>query len=277
MKTGNYVLAIDIGNTNTVIGIFEAQPETKILYHWRIATKLEITSDELGLSLLGLISSHGFSSDNIHGLIYSSVVPSLNQTVREMARSYFPRASAKVKAVSWDMGLALEFQYPHPKEIGADRLVNASGAIALYGGDLIIVDLGTATTFCVIHDGKKYIGGCIAPGLKISMESLGKHTAQLPAIEFCRPPNGIIGSSTVEALQAGFFFSWLGILEGILKRIREAEAKRQYKVIATGGLASYIDEQLPGLFDEVDPLLTLRGLQCIYHIKNPAESTGDSP
>ena len=266
MNAGAYVLGFDIGNSNTVIGIFKPETELAILHHWRIATKLEYTSDELGISLLGLISSHGFAPQNIKGLIYSSVVPSLNQTVREMTQTYFPQALPKLKAVSWNMGLPLEFQYPRPEEIGADRLVNASAAVTLYGGDLIIVDMGTATTFCVIHEGKQYIGGCIAPGLKVSMESLGKHTAQLPAIEFCCPPNGVIGNSTVEALQAGFFFSWASILEGIIARIRKLSPERQYKVIATGGLVNYIHEHLPGLFDEVDPLLTLRGLKYIMSL-----------
>ena len=267
MSTETYILAFDIGNTNTVVGIFEPSSDLIILHHWRIATKLEYTSDELGISMLGLISSHGFAPKNIKGLIYSSVVPSLNQTVREMAQTYFPQALSKLKSVSWDMGLGLEFQYPRPEEIGADRLVNACAAVALYGGDLIIVDMGTATTFCVIHGGNQYMGGCIAPGLKVSMESLSKHTAQLPDIEFRYPPNGIIGNSTVEALEAGFFFSWASILEGILSRIRKTNPERQYKVIATGGLVNYIHKHLPRLFDEVDSLLTLRGLKQIYGSK----------
>ena len=118
MSTETYILAFDIGNTNTVVGIFKPSSDLTILHHWRIATKLEYTSDELGIAMVGLISSHGFAPKNIKGLIYSSVVPSLNQTVREMARAYFPQALSKLKSVSWDMGLGLEFQYPRPEEIG---------------------------------------------------------------------------------------------------------------------------------------------------------------
>ncbi len=264
MKNANYILGLDIGNSNTVIGLFADTKDFEILHHWRIVTKADSTADELGITLTNfLASSLKLSAQNINALIYSSVVPALSTSLHNMAKGYFPQS--KVSQVSWDMGLGLEFDYPRPQEIGADRIVNACAVANIYGGDAIIVDLGTATTFCVLHDGCKYIGGCICPGLKLAMAALSDNTAQLPSFEFCFPSSGILGRSTVEALQSGFFFGWTGLIGEILRRIREVDSQRKYRVIATGGLSSIIHQNIPSLFDEVDPLLTLRGLKCMYH------------
>ncbi len=264
MKNKHYVLGIDIGNSNTVLGIFRDTKDFDILHHWRITTKTNCTTDELGSIVLSLFLSHKIKPKKINGFIYSSVVPSMNQTLRNMIAIYFPHSFQNILQVSNKISLPLHFDYPRPEEIGADRLVNASAASHIHGGDLIIVDMGTATTFCVIHNGNQYIGGSIAPGLKIALQALGLHAAQLPMIEFKPPLSGVVGRSTIQALESGFFFGWAGLLREILNRIKADNPKRSYKIIATGGLASYINKELPQLFDDVDPLLTLRGLKMIY-------------
>lgn len=257
---GEALLCVDIGNTNTVFGLFEAEDRPdSLLRHWRTVTRRDRTSDELGIFLRGFLETADLAEHTIKGFVYSSVVPSFNPIVERMAEDYF---QAQALRISHDMGLPINLKYPHPEEIGADRLVNASAAHVLFGGDLIIVDLGTATTFCVMHSGD-YLGGLIAPGLKLSIDSLARHTAQLPSIEFKRPLDGVIAKSTLQALQGGFFYGWVGLLREIIQRIKNVEPDRRYQVVATGGLSSLIQREETGLFDRVDPLLTLKGLQVI--------------
>ncbi len=257
------VLGIDIGNTNTVFGLFEMTDDLEILRHWRTVTHRDRTSDELGIFLLGFLQSAGIDPRTIQGFIYSSVVPSFNPIVERMANDYFHSTPLRV---DYQMGLPIEILYPRAYEIGADRLVNAVGAHVKYGGNLIVADLGTATTFCVMEEGR-YLGGSIAPGVKLSMEALHRNTAQLPPIEFARPPSGIIGDSTVHALQAGFFFGWVGLLRGIIEESKRARPGVQFRTIGTGGLSNLIQREVPDLFDEIDVLLTLRGLKAIYRYK----------
>jgi type III pantothenate kinase len=157
----------------------------------------------------------------------------------------------------------LTIKYPNPAEIGADRLVNAVAAKSLYGNDLIVIDMGTATTFCVLINGE-YIGGVIAPGLNLSMEALTRNTAQLPSVTFAKPDSGAIGDSTVHAIQSGFFYGWAGILKGIIDEIRKSLPDKKLKVISTGGFSTLLQQEFSELFDEVDSLLTLKGLKMIY-------------
>ena len=261
-----YILAVDTGNTNTVVGLFTENPEHEIVYHWRTVSRRERTSDELGIFILGFLQMHGIPGSQIKGYIYSSVLPSFNPIIERMTRDYFGceaiRVSTKIK-------LPFKIDYPRPEEIGADRLVNAAAGVAMYGGDLIIIDMGTATTFCVIRDGR-YLGGSIAPGLKLSIEALSRNTAQLPPIEFARPESGVVGNSTIRAIQSGFFFGWTGILREIRDRIREEYPDRPLRVVATGGLSSLIGREVPELFDEVDSQLTLRGLKILYEFQTQA-------
>ncbi|MCB1327258.1 MAG: type III pantothenate kinase [Spirochaetales bacterium] len=255
------ILCVDIGNSNTVFGIFDSAREGEpVLKHWRTVTRRDRTSDELGIFLLGFLESASLDPASIGSCVYSSVVPSFNPIVERMARDYF---QAGVLRVQHDLKLPITFDYPRPAEIGADRVVNAVAAHVRFGGDLIVIDLGTATTFCVLHQGS-YVGGSIAPGLKLSMESLSRATAQLPPIEFRNPPDGAIGKSTTGALQSGFFYGWVGLLREITDRVRRHSPDRTYRVIATGGLCGLIHAEEPSLFDEVDPLMTLHGLQTIY-------------
>jgi len=254
-----HVLAIDIGNTNTVYGLFEKNGDNEILKHWRTVTRRDRTSDELGIFLLGFLQSSGIDPALIHGFIYSSVVPSFNPIVERMAADYFGATPIRVRHDN----IPLTIDYPRPEEIGADRLVNAVAATAMHGGNQIVVDLGTATTFCIVHHGH-YVGGSIAPGLKLSMEALFRNTAQLFPVEFSRPPCGVVADSTKHAIQSGFFFGWVGLLRGILTEIYHAFPDRKYHTIATGGLSSMIHREVPELFQTVDPMLTLRGLKIIY-------------
>jgi len=254
----NYVLGVDVGNTNTVFGLFENNDNREILYNWRTATHSERTSDELGIFLISFLQSAGISQKDIQGFIYSSVVPSFNSILENMAVRYFSRDPLRAHAET----VSLEIDYPNPREIGADRLVNAVAAKEYYGRDLIVIDLGTATTFCVIRNGI-YCGGIIAPGLSLSMEALTGRTAQLPAVTFRKPPN-IIGKSTVNAMESGFFYSWKGMLSGIISEIKHENPEIQYRIAATGGFSELLNQEIPGLFDEVDSLLTLRGLKLIY-------------
>ncbi|MCB1166708.1 MAG: type III pantothenate kinase [Leptospiraceae bacterium] len=253
-----YGLAVDIGNTNTVFGLYShGKPE--ILRSWRTVTHRDRTSDELGIFLNGFLQSSGIPVSSIEHFIYSSVVPSFNPIVEKMVRDYYETEPLRVH---FELPLPLKFLYPRPYEIGPDRIVNAVAASKIYGGDLIIIDLGTATTFCVVH-GDEYLGGSIAPGLKLSMEALSRRAAMLPPIEFACPPSGVLGDSTIHSIQSGFFFGWIGMLREIIDQFRQREPDRDYRVIATGGLATMIQSKR-ALFDEVDGLLTLRGLQIIH-------------
>jgi len=261
-KEKKHILVVDIGNTNTVFGILEKNGSDEIPRHWRTVTRRDRTSDELGVYLLGFLQSSGFDPKNITGFIYSSVVPAFNPIVERMAIDYFGTHPLRVH---FENKLPFSISYPRPFEIGADRLVNAAACVVYYPGNAIVVDMGTATTFCVLH-GNNYVGGSIAPGLKLSMDALTKNTAQLPQIEFSRPPCGVVGDSTVHALQSGFFFGWAGLLRGILTEIKNARPDLNYQTIATGGLASLIHREASGIFDVVDPLLTLRGLKVLYDL-----------
>ena len=254
-----YILAVDIGNTNTVFGLFENTVDVEIQKDWRTVTRRDRTSDELGIFLLGFLQSSGIQSSQIKGFVYSSVVPSFNPIVERMAADYFSSVPLRVR---YD-NIPLKIDYPRPEEIGADRLVNAVAADRMFPGNQIVVDLGTATTFCVVHEGT-YLGGSIAPGLKLSMEALFRNTAQLFPVEFSRPACGVISDSTRTAIQAGFFFGWVGLLRGILEEIHKTYPGKKYHAIATGGLSAMIHREVPEIFEAVDPLLTLRGLKLIY-------------
>jgi len=257
-----YILAIDVGNTNTVFGLFQENRKGDILHHWRTATHRDRTSDELGIFLISFLNSRNISTADIAGFIYSSVVPPFNPVIEKMTADYFRHDAIKIQH---DM-VPLRINYPKPSEIGADRLVNAVAAGSLYGNDLIIIDMGTATTFCILKNGE-YRGGIIAPGLNLSMEALTRNTAQLPSVVFEKPVSGVVGDSTVHAIQSGFFYGWIGMLKGILDEIKKEMSDTAFKVVATGGFAGILQKETPELFDEVDSLLTLKGLKIIYFSK----------
>ncbi|EPG66391.1 type III pantothenate kinase [Leptospira wolffii] len=252
------ILVIDIGNTNTVFGIYKPGSQEPI-FHKRTVTRRDRTSDELGLYLKGFLREFEIDSAQIMGGIYASVVPQLNPIIERMIHDWFRIDPIRVH---YQMKLPFGIKYPRPFEIGADRLVNAAAVAKDHPGKSIIIDLGTATTFCVVDDVPNYLGGVIAPGLKGSMDALTRNTAQLPPIVF-QAPSKILGDSTIESIQAGFFYGWIGLLEGIIREIRK-EYGADYQVVGTGGLVTTIHAANPNIFDKIEPLLTLRGLQILY-------------
>jgi type III pantothenate kinase len=253
------LLVIDVGNTNTVFGLFN-NGESNPRFHKRTVTRPDRTSDELGVFLKGFFKEEEINPNRIGFAIYSSVVPAFNPIISRMLEDWF---NVKPMSVQYQMKLPFSIAYQRPFEIGADRLVNAA-AISHREGNFIIVDMGTATTFCVVNSNKEYLGGVIAPGLKISMEALTRNTAQLPPITF-QHPGRVIGQSTLESLQSGFFYGWVGLLRGIISEIKR-EHGENYKVIGTGGLVSILHNNVSGIFDEIDPILTLKGLKVLFEI-----------
>ncbi|MGD6819100.1 type III pantothenate kinase [Metabacillus sp. 113a] len=249
------ILVLDVGNTNTVIGVYE---EEELNYHWRIETSRNKTEDEFGMLFKSLFEHVGISFTDVNGIIISSVVPPIMFSLERMCKKYF---DIKPLVVGPGIKTGLNIKYENPREVGADRIVNAVAGIHLYGSPLIIVDFGTATTYCYINEEKQYMGGAIAPGVNISTEALYSRAAKLPRIEIARPET-IIGKNTVSAMQSGILFGYVGQVEGIVRRMKQ-ETGQDPKVIGTGGLASLIANESSAI-DIVDPFLTLKGLQLIY-------------
>lgn len=252
------LLAFDIGNTNIVIGLFEEETLTS---HWRITSDRQKTYDEYGLLLDQLFQSCGMHRSDVDDIIISSVVPNLTDVFRTMCEQYFQITPLVVGS---GLKTGMSIRYDNPKEIGADRIVNAVAAIEQYGAPLIILDFGTATTFCVVNDKKEYLGGAIAPGIGISLNALVEKTAQLPKVEMVVPEK-VIGKTTVNAIQSGLLYGYCGLVDGMVHRIA-AELGYQEEaitVVATGGLAEVIAAHSETI-GQVDQMLTLKGLLTIY-------------
>jgi type III pantothenate kinase len=249
------LLAIDIGNSNIVWGVYERQT---LKGHWRLATDWIKTADEYGYVFLGLLEIAQIRADQVTGAILSSVVPPLTATFEQMVETYFHQLPLLVSADS-DTGLTLA--YPNPREIGSDRIVNAAAAYARYHGPLIIVDFGTATTFCSVNQAGEYLGGAIFPGLNIAADTLCSRTAKLPKVDLIRPKT-VIGTDTISSIQSGLIFGYAGLVDALVTRI-QAELGQEVKVIATGGLATLIAPESRTI-QEVRPFLTLEGLELIY-------------
>jgi type III pantothenate kinase len=249
------IFVLDVGNTNTVLGVYD---EDILKYHWRIETSRNKTEDEYGMVIKSLLQHEGLSFDQFDGIIISSVVPPIMFALERMCKKYF---GVKPLIVGPGIKTGLNIKYENPREVGADRIVNAVAGIQEYGSPLIIVDFGTATTYCYINEDKQYMGGAIAPGINISTEALYSKAAKLPRIEISRP-EGIIGKNTVSAMQAGILYGYVGQVEGIVNRIK-AQSNLEPTVIATGGLATLIANEST-VIDVVEPFLTLKGLQLIY-------------
>lgn len=250
------LFVLDVGNTNTVLGVFE---HDKLKYEWRIKTDRHKTADEFGMLIKSLLDHKAVAFSDISGVIISSVVPPIMFALEKMSRDYFnidPLVIGKEEFATY-----LKMNYPNPKEIGADRIVNAVGAIYEHEVPLIIIDFGTATTYCYINERAEYSGGIIAPGINISMDALYSNASKLPKIEI-QSPEHVIGTSTVEAMKSGVFYGYIGQVDGLINRIKEEE-KINPTVIATGGLARLIAEE-SATIDIVDPHLTLKGLYLIY-------------
>lgn len=250
------LFVLDIGNTNTVLGVFS---DDELQYEWRIKTDRYKTEDEFAVLIQSLFELKSLKFSSIKDIVISSVVPPIMFALEKMCNQYFKKEPI---LVSKDIAKKfLTIDYPRPDELGADRVVNAIGAIESYYGPLIIIDFGTATTYCYIDSTQAYQGGLIAPGINISLEALYQRAAKLPKIEI-EAPEHVIGTSTVEAMQAGVFYGYVSQVDGIVKRI-EKEENEKPTVIATGGLAKLIAEESE-MIDIVDKYLTLRGLYTIY-------------
>jgi type III pantothenate kinase len=249
------IFVFDVGNTNIVLGVYDKE---ELKHHWRIETNRNKTEDEYGMMIKNLFDSANLSFSEINGIIISSVVPPIMFALERMCNKYF---HVKPMVVGPGMKTGLNIKYENPREVGADRIVNAVAAIHEYGSPLIIVDFGTATTYCYINEQNQYMGGAIAPGIGISTEALYSRAAKLPRIEIVRPDD-IIGKNTVSAMQAGILYGYVGQVEGIVNRMKAQSAVKP-TVIATGGLATLIAEESNAI-DIVDPFLTLKGLKLIY-------------
>jgi len=248
------IFVCDVGNTNIVWGVYEGDT---LKYHWRVATSRDKTEDELAMLIKNLLNQANLDFSDFDGVIISSVVPSIMFSLERMCIKYF---HLKPIIVGPGVKTGLNLKVDNAKEIGADRIVNAVAGIHYYKAPLIIVDFGTATTFCYIDEKGQYLGGAIAPGLAISTEALYEHASKLPRIEISRPDH-VVGRNTVSAMQSGIVFGYVGLVEGIVKRMQKEN--QHATVLATGGLASFIAKETT-VFDHIDPFLTLKGLYLIY-------------
>jgi len=249
------ILVLDTGNTNIVLGVYHNH---KLIQHWRMETDRYKTEDEYGMQIKALFNHAGIEFSQIDGIIISSVVPTIMFSLERMCQKYF---GMKPLVVGPGVKTGLNIKYENPREVGADRIVNAVAAIEEYGPPLIVVDFGTATTYCYINEKGDYMGGAIAPGIGISTEALFARASKLPRVELTQPDN-VVGKNTISAMQAGIVYGYVGQVEGIVSRMK-AQSKQPPTVIATGGLASLIAAEST-VIDTIDPYLTLKGLYLIY-------------
>lgn len=249
------ILVLDVGNTNITLGVYKGQD---LIAHWRLATVRERTEDELGILIKMLFADKGLDPAQVEGIAISSVVPPLMFALEKMSVKYFGH---KPITVGPGVKTGLNIKYENPREVGADRIVNAVAALERYGPPLIIVDFGTATTFCVLNESGDYMGGVVAPGIAISTEALFQRAAKLPRIEITRPAS-VVGRNTVTSMQSGVLYGFAGQVDGIVSRIK-SEFDLPFKVVATGGLSGLISAESDQI-DIKDDNLTLDGLRLIW-------------
>ena len=249
------ILAMDIGNTNIKVGLMNGR---EMAGYWRLATSKTATSDEYGIQIVSLFAHSGRRPEEVDGIVISSVVPTINYTIEHMCLNYFGRQPLMVGP---GVKTGINIRYENPRELGSDRIANAAAAYGEYGGPVIFIDFGTATTFGAVDEGGAFLGGCIVPGIKLASEALGSGTAKLPHFELARPDH-VIGRTTVANLQSGMYYGYIGQVSYLVSRIR-GEMGCQAQVVATGGMAQMIADG-SGVIDHVDGLLTLKGLRLIW-------------
>ncbi|MBO7345200.1 MAG: type III pantothenate kinase [Clostridia bacterium] len=252
------LLAIDLGNTNIKYGVFDGE---KLVASFRVSSRISRTADEYGSVLVGLLSDRGIKKGDIDGIIFSSVIPALNYTICHMCE-YFFNISPLIVGPGIKTGLNIKAD--NPKEVGADIIVNSVSAYNKYGGPIVVIDFGTATTFDVINEKGELIGVVIAPGIKTSLEGLATKTAQLPMVELDAPKT-VIGKNTKHCMQAGLIFGFAGLVENIIRKIKKEMGLTEIKVVATGGLGEIIAKEVKTI-NIVDRTLTLDGLKTIYKL-----------
>src|SRR5580700_7075898 len=263
------LLTIDVGNTNTVLGVFDG---ADVVEHWRVSTDPDRTADELAVLMQGLLRQSALLREpDISGIALCSTVPSVLHELREMCRRYYGDVQSVIVEPGVKTGVPL--RYDNPKELGSDRIMNAVAAVHLYGGPAIVVDFGTSTNFDAVSERGEFVGGALAPGIEISVDALSRRAAQLLKVELIRPPR-VIGKNTVESLQSGIIYGFAAQVEGIATRMaRELSPGDPGAVttIATGGLAPLVLGEV-SVIDYHEPWLTLIGLRLVY--ERNAESAG---
>jgi type III pantothenate kinase len=264
------LLAIDVGNTNIVLGVFDG---ATLVQSWRLQTLRERTSDELGLLVDGLFAHNRIDRSRIRGVILGSVVPPLTGTIRQMVERYF---GVKAVVIEPDLDTGMPILYKNPAEVGADRIVNAVAAYEKFGKTarpsprpMVVVDFGTATTLDAVSAKGEYLGGAICPGVQISADALFQRAARLPRIDV-RKPKTVIGQTTVGAMESGLFYGYVGMVEGLVRRMTE-ELGGEIICVATGGLADVIAPETT-LIQHVDPDLTLHGLRIVWERNNSSRT-----
>ncbi|MEZ5932401.1 MAG: type III pantothenate kinase [Alphaproteobacteria bacterium] len=257
------LLAVDVGNTNTVFAVYR---DREPLGQWRISTVRDRTGDEYAAALTQLMALNGVAYKDVQDVVISSVVPQALFALKQMCRAVF---ECTPKIVRENLGVGIPITIDNPREVGADRLVNAVAAHRRYGGPLIVVDFGTATTFDIVDGSGRYCGGVIATGINLSLEALHRAAAKLPRIAVERPDR-VIGVSTVTAMQSGVFFGYVSMIEGMVQRIK-AEFGEEMTVIATGGLGGLFDEATDSI-DRYDRDLTMAGLVELFYDDRPIET-----